>query len=190
MFGFVKKKNMNLDVSSVDLTKSNDLQTFTPRYEYTIKIFEEDGNGKPITTIQKGIKANSDAELKDLYEMCQQKIQILEKREINPSAAPLIEELYKQPNTLQPQQQSTSQYQAQSQSISAVQPVVKYFSAGGLDFKMVGQDVYQKQWIRATEKECEDIRIVSDSTNKIVALTDKHIELQRWVKVEDSTDSL
>lgn len=187
MFGFGKKQDMtSLDVKSVDLSKSNDFQTFTPRYEYTVKIFEEDADGKILTSIQKGIHANSDRALFDMYALCQQKIQILEKREINPNAIDPEE-------GVQQTQISSMPVNQLSPSVLPTralkpEPTVKYFSAGGLDFKMVDNEVFQKQWIRATEEESAGIRIVSDTTNKIMPLKDKHLEIQHWIKVEDSTD--
>ena len=201
MFGFgkKKKKNMeNIDLSSIKPDGSH-IKMIEPRYEYDIKVFDEDGDGKPIVTIQSGVKANSDDELFSLYAMCQQKIQILKKREINPNAAAQNSTLTS-PQLSQTQQSvSSTQFQPIIQQqpiplpepVKEVKPEVKYFSAGGLDFKIVGDDVFQKQWVRASEEDCKDIRIVNDSNNKIVSLKDKHIELRRWIKVVDeSTDKV
>ena len=65
-------------------------------------------------------------------------------------------------------------------------PLSNKFSGGGIDFKIVGDDVYQKQWVRATEDDCKRIRIINDSNNRIVELSGKHIELLNWVKVEST----
>jgi len=188
MFG-IGEKSLKERVNEVDLSKSNDFKMLKPRYEYTVKVFEEGDTGQPLTSIQKGIKANSDQELHGIYKLSEQRIQILEKREINPP------QNIDQPQTIstspQPQQVVQIQQNVQQQSTSQVQKPaeqqIKYFSGGGIDFKIVGDDVYQKQWVRATKEDCAKIRIINDTNNKIVELKGKHIELLNWVKVE-STD--
>ena len=184
MFG-IGEKSIKERVKELELTGvTAGFQMIKPRYEYTVKIFEEGGDGKPITSIQKGIKMNSDQELFAMYAMADQKIQILEKKEINPPQDG------QQPVQQMPQMGYQQQMMPQT-SISAMppqqkpaEPQVKYFSGGGIDFKMVGNDLYQKQWVRATEDDCKKIRIINDANNKIVELKGKHFELLNWVKVE------
>lgn len=178
MFG-KSDKSIKDRVSEMGSIEFGDLKMIKPRYEYTVKIFEEGGDGKPITSIQKGIKMNSDQELFAMYAMAQQKIQILEKREINP---PQPGDIQPQPRPQMPPPGIPLVQQQAPQSQVAHQ--VKYFSGGGIDFKMVGDDLYQKQWVRATEDDCKNIRIINDANNKIVELKGKHIELLNWVKVE------
>lgn len=179
MFGFGQQKNdikdqvANFDINKLDFSK---FQKQLPRYEYDVKVFDTGDDDRPIVTIQKGIKANSDAELAGIYALSDQKIQILNKKEINP------------PKNNPVQQQVVQQPIGQQVSIPEVKKPVepKYFSAGGLDFKLVGDDMFQKQWVRATEEECRTIRIINDANNKIVELKGKHLEVQRWIKVESS----
>lgn len=203
MFGIGDSKTLKDKVNSVDLTQSNDLQTYNPKYEYTVKVFEEGDDGRPLTSIQRGVKANSDNDLRALYALSEQKIQILEKRELNQT----------NDNNVQPQSLTSSDLsieqkvrmamqnqnmgmaqmpqliqQPQQAPQKPVEPQIRYFSGGGIDFKIVGDDVYQKQWIRATEEDCKKIRIINDSNNKIVELKGKHIEILNWVKVDSSTD--
>lgn len=185
MFGFGNNdKSIKDRVNELNSTEFSDLQMLKPRYEYTVKIFEEGGDGKPITSIQKGIKMNSDQELFAMYAMAEQKVQILEKREINPpennpQQPQMVQQMAMQTPLPRPQMPMPS-------SQKSVEPVVKYFSGGGIDFKMVGDDLYQKQWVRATEDDCKKIRIINDANNKIVELKGKHFELLNWVKVETS----
>ena len=63
----------------------------------------------------------------------------------------------------------------------------RYFTIGGVEIKDEGGKLYQKQWIRISPKEEGNYRVVSDSTNKIVSLTGKHIEKRIWVQVEDES---
>jgi len=200
MFG-IKEKSIKDRVKEFDLTTmGDDFQMLKPRYEYTVKIFEEGERGKPITSIQKGIKANSDQDLYAMYAMADQKIQILEKKEINspqnnqqsqqPMQQPMVpapQQMVVPVNMQQSQIQMIPQQVQQQMPQKPVEPQVKYFSGGGIDFKLVGDDLYQKQWIRASEDDAKRIRIINDANNKIVELKGKHFELLNWVKV-DSTD--
>lgn len=61
----------------------------------------------------------------------------------------------------------------------------KFFQVGGIKCKMENGRFYQKQWMRLTDNEADEIRIVSDKNNKICPLTNKHIEILKWVLVED-----
>ena len=202
MFGINDTKSLKDKVNSVDLTISNDLQTYNPKYEYTIKVFEEGEDGRPFTSIQKGVKANSDNDLRALYALSDQKIQILEKREINSSPnggqePKQLQSLTSSNLSIEQKVRMAMQDQMGSQNMQPLpqpvsqpkpaEPQVKYFSGGGIDFKLVGDDLYQKQWIRATEDDCKKIRIINDANNKIVELKGKHFEILNWVKVE-STD--
>lgn len=202
MFGFGQKNKdtmKKVDLNSVDLSKSNDFQMLVPKYEYTVKIFEEDGDGKLITSIQKGVKANSDKDVHAMFALSDQRIQILEKRELESTggqteSAPRqvqtilpqqVQQLVPQVNSIQPNKQVVSPPQSKP-----VELQVKYFSGGGIDFKMVGNDLYQKQWVRATEDDCKKIRIINDANNKLVELKGKHFELLTWVKVETTDQAV
>lgn len=191
MFG-IGEKSIKDRVKEFDLTSlGSDFQMMKPRYEYTVKVFEEGDRGKPITSIQKGIKMNSDQELYAMYAMADQKVQILEKKEINPPQN--NQQTPPQPN-MPPQmpqiQQQPVMAAQQPVQQKPVEPQVKYFSGGGIDFKLVGDELYQKQWIRATEDDCKKIRIINDANNKIVELKGKHFELLNWVKVDSSDKAL
>lgn len=65
----------------------------------------------------------------------------------------------------------------------------KYFTVGGMKCKIENGKVYQKQWLRISDDEMSEIRIVSDKNNKICPLKDKHIEILKWVQTEDSESS-
>lgn len=65
----------------------------------------------------------------------------------------------------------------------------KYFTVGGMKCKIENGKVYQKQWLRISDEEMSEIRIVSDKSNKICPLKDKHIEILKWVQTEDGESS-
>lgn len=69
----------------------------------------------------------------------------------------------------------------------------RIFKIGDIEVKDDNGVLYQKQWVTLTPKEAASIRIVLDSNNKIVDLKGKHIEMRRWIKVENvenDTDGL
>lgn len=57
-----------------------------------------------------------------------------------------------------------------------------------MQIKYDGERVYQKQWCRLTPAEEQNFRIVSDSNNKLVSMTGKHVEARKWVLVEEQSD--
>lgn len=59
----------------------------------------------------------------------------------------------------------------------------KYFSIGGIECKQDHGVIFQKQWVRVDGK---NFRLISDSSNKELPLTGKHIETLKWVAVEDA----
>lgn len=61
----------------------------------------------------------------------------------------------------------------------------KYYSISGIDIKDDNGKIYQKQWVRLSDKDAENFRIINDSNNKVIQLTGKHIEMKRWVLVEN-----
>lgn len=78
-------------------------------------------------------------------------------------------------------------------SVQAVPQTVKYpkpkiITIGDMQIKYDGERVYQKQWCRLTPAEEQNFRIVSDSNNKLVSMTGKHVEARKWVLVEEQSD--
>ena len=60
----------------------------------------------------------------------------------------------------------------------------RFFTVGGIRCKMENGRVYQKQWMRLTDEESEEFRVISDKSNRICPLKDKHIEVMKWVVAE------
>lgn len=158
--------------------------------------------GKPIV-IEVADKAEFKM-IKSQYEMCGQTIEVL--REIDPfkdnepepsaSAGAAAQPSMMQPAQPVPQQivQQQIVQQPVQQAVQKAKP--KIITIGDISIKYDGDKVYQKQWVRLTPQEASNFRVVSDSTNKIVSMNDKHLEAQRWVMIEDiesdssSADSL
>ena len=190
MFGFGRKKkdeSMNQEEKNQLMAMSqngNGISSKKPRYAFDVKVYSMDENDKySITEIQNNVLGNSEEEIRQLFSLSDQKVEFLGKREINPpttqvSASPMVASP-SQPHPRPPIVFAQNQPQ---------EP--KFFTAGGIKFKMVGNEVFQKQWIRATPEELESIRIVSDKSNKILNLDGKHIEIEHWIKVESDQNSL
>lgn len=64
----------------------------------------------------------------------------------------------------------------------------KMVTIGDMQLKYDGDKVYQKQWIKLNAAESRNFRIVSDSNNKLVQMTGKHIEALKWVLVEETEE--
>lgn len=64
----------------------------------------------------------------------------------------------------------------------------KIVTIGDMQVKYDGEHVYQKQWVKLNVNEASNFRVVSDSSNKIVSLSGKHIEARRWILVEETKD--
>ena len=60
-----------------------------------------------------------------------------------------------------------------------------FFKIGSIECKMENGKVYQKQWMRVSESEMENYRLISDKNNKILPMTGKHLEVLKWAISED-----
>ena len=91
------------------------------------------------------------------------------------------------PSSPTPQQQTSPSVMVVQQSQHKIAP--RYFRVGDIDVKDDNGKIYQKQWMRVTDAEAENIRVINDKNNAAVNLTGKHIEIKKWVLVEGSTDA-
>lgn len=62
----------------------------------------------------------------------------------------------------------------------------KFYKIGDIEIKDDNGKIYQKQWIKLNDSEASNFRIVNDKSNAIFQLKDRHIEMKRWVLVENS----
>ena len=92
-----------------------------------------------------------------------------------------------------PMQQTAVQHTPQIQQnvqqpqVAQVRQKPKYYKVGDIELKDDNGKIYQKQWLRLTDAEASNFRIINDKTNSIFNLKDRHIEMKKWVQV-DSTD--
>ena len=101
-----------------------------------------------------------------------------------PSSRPQPQPMSSSPT---PQQQTSQPVMVVQQSQHKIAP--RYFRVGDIDVKDDNGKIYQKQWMRVTDAEAENIRVINDKNNAAVNLTGKHIEIKKWVLVEGSTDA-
>jgi len=76
----------------------------------------------------------------------------------------------------------------QTKNETTVKSKPKYYKVGDVEIKEDNGKIYQKQWLKLTEHEMQNFRIINDKNNAIVNLKDKHIEMKKWVLVESTTD--
>lgn len=95
---------------------------------------------------------------------------------------------------MQRQPQAPAAQYAQPQQVAYAQPALqaplqkpKYYKVGDVEIKDDNGKIYQKQWLRLTEAEASNFRIINDKNNSIFNLKDRHIEMKKWVLV-NSTD--
>ena len=85
-------------------------------------------------------------------------------------------------------QASVQQNPAQQQHVNRIAP--RYFKIGDIDVKDDNGVIYQKQWVKLTDAEASNIRIVNDKSNSIVNLSGKHIEMKKWILVNKTEDDV
>lgn len=61
----------------------------------------------------------------------------------------------------------------------------RFFKVGDIEVKDDNGKIYQKQWVQLTDTEATNIRIINDKNNSVVNLTGKHIEMKKWILVEN-----
>lgn len=62
----------------------------------------------------------------------------------------------------------------------------KYYKIGDIEIKDDNGKIYQKQWMKLSDSEASNLRIINDKNNSIVNIAGKHIEMKKWVLVEKS----
>lgn len=66
-----------------------------------------------------------------------------------------------------------------------VDPKPKFFSVAGIECKLENGKVYQKQWVKLLGQSASNYRLISDKNNREIPLVGKHLEVLKWVSVED-----
>lgn len=64
-----------------------------------------------------------------------------------------------------------------------------YYNIGDVEIKIENGKVYEKKWIKLSEEESSDIRVINTNSNKIINLNGKHIEVKRWILIKENDNS-
>lgn len=204
MFSFFKRKPSTNMKKTTNKKLNNKRQTSstilaTPKYKFDIEVYEMDDASVPPEKFY-DVFADSAEALKALYATCKQNVKILKQTPLDDDVDVTVknktetndydesddydesgeyENQVNSENTCQPT--SSDKSNIDNVTITKVEP--KYVTVSGIKMKIVGDDVYQKQWIRASEEESAGIRLIVDKTNKLVNLEGKHFELEKWVQI-------
>ena len=164
---------------------------------FDIIVFEEDelpdGSLGMKQHAENGVHASSRKELVGLYAMLGQKIKILREYGNAPQQGPVsatpqnIVSSNVKAAPVQQQVPASAERPAPAAPVSA-QMSPQYYKIGDVEIKIDNGISYQKQFVRLTDAEAANIRVVDDKTNKTVNLNNKHIEMKRWIRVETSAN--
>lgn len=203
-FNFLKRKNK--------IQEKNKEKNMSKLYDITV--FEYDSNGNPIQTEERGIHADSREELINIYKSCGQKINII--REYSDSSlaenggiqtiggvplnakvtldnnSEISSVIIPEPNTnLNATNLNFQNINTPSAKVTKrITEPPKYFTVGGVECKMDNGKIYQKQWVRIIGTEAGNYRLISDSNNREISMNGKHLEVLKWVLVEDEDSSV
>lgn len=194
--------------NKTELAQPEQMQTLQPMMaapkplvrKFELEVFEEDLDtpsgwkkvryDKPLI-----VEVTSLKELQDklaLYKDCGQMAKVV--REIDPPTKEQI--VAQQQATLAVQQQMQAPIaQASPQQVAIQQPILqaapqpiqarkpKYYKVGDIEIKDDNGKIYQKQWMKLTDAEASNFRLVSDKNNAIASMNGKHLEMKKWVLV-------
>ena len=179
--------------------------------KFELEVFEEDLDtpsgwkkvryDKPLI-----VEVTSPKELQDklaLYKDCGQMAKVV--REIDPPTKQQIA-IAQQQASLAVQQQmqapiaQAAPQQVATQQVAIQQPILqaapqpiqarkpKYYKVGDIEIKDDNGKIYQKQWMKLTNAEASNFRLVSDKNNAIASMNGKHLEMKKWVLVQNSEE--
>ena len=174
--------------------------------KFELEVFEEDLDtpsgwkkvryDKPLI-----VEVTSPKELQDklaLYKDCGQMAKVV--REIDPPTKEQIAAAQQQATLAVQQQMQAPIAQAASQQVAIQQPILqaapqpiqarkpKYYKVGDIEIKDDNGKIYQKQWMKLTNAEASNFRLVSDKNNAIANMNGKHLEMKKWVLVQNSEE--
>ena len=174
--------------------------------KFELEVFEEDLDtpsgwkkvryDKPLI-----VEVTSPKELQDklaLYKDCGQMAKVV--REIDPPTKEQIAAAQQQATLAVQQQMQAPIVQAAPQQVAIQQPILqatpqpiqarkpKYYKVGDIEIKDDNGKIYQKQWMKLTNAEASNFRLVSDKNNAIASMNGKHLEMKKWVLVQNSEE--
>lgn len=200
-----KQKEENIIMESE--TNNNTQQT---KKKFEVEIYDKISVGEPPydrIELQKVmmekpviIEASSKKDLDEFgekLELCQQTfkiVRVIEEQPISKQKVSIAKPQQNIPLTNNPvnvQQTINSPIKENKVEIYS-EPIIKkskprFFKVGDVELKDDNGKIYQKQWIRLTDIEASNLRVINDKTNAIFNLNGKHIEMKKWILV-DSTD--
>ena len=186
-----------------ELKKKLPAQTQQPqakKRKFEIEVYDEIQVGENIDNIQLQkvvmehpviIEAGSKKELDDIaakFKLCKQRMKIVRVLDDDGNAVPLKQAFAQQAQAPNQVQQQVPQVQTVVQQASVIKQKPRFYSVGGIEIKDDNGKIYQKQWMKLSEKEAQNFRLVNDANNKIASMNGKHLEMKRWVAVETSNE--
>ena len=175
-------------------------QPQTKKRKFEIEVYDEIQVGENIDNIQLQkvvmerpviIEAGSKKELDDIaakFKLCKQRMKIVRVLDDDGNAVPLKQAFAQQAQAPTQVQQQVPQVQTVVQQASVIKQKPRFYSVGGIEIKDDNGKIYQKQWMKLSEKEAQNFRLVNDTNNKIASMNGKHLEMKRWVAVETSNE--
>lgn len=168
--------------------------------KFDIIVFSED-EGRQSQKPENGVCAQSAAQLRALYAATGERIQIIREYE-DPASE-------KKPIEATPQNMTTNEVKSTevqkpvpqtvpAPKVPAPQPAYatvhkkappKYFSICGTECKFEDDKIYQKQWVKILGNEASQYRLISDANNKEISLNGKHLEMLKWVLVQNESEN-
>ena len=173
-------------------------QPQTKKRKFEIEVYDEIQVGENIDNIQLQkvvmehpviIEAGSKKELDDIaakFKLCKQRMKIIRVLDDDGNSVSLKQAFAQQEQALTQVQQQVTQAAVQQASVIKQKP--RFYSVGGIEIKDDNGKIYQKQWMKLSEKEAQNFRLVNDANNKIASMNGKHLEMKRWVAVETSSE--
>lgn len=212
---FMSEQNTQVQNAQVVQTQTIQQQTqpIVRKFELEVYDIDEEHDGKPTYTRHHYeqpiiVEATSPKDLQSkiaLYRQCGQLAKVVReipvqqppqpiKQQQEPVSTPTNIQL-PTPNAVSIQQPIIKQSDCVHETCSTNTTVnihkskPRYFKVGDIEVKDDNGKIYQKQWMSLSESEASNIRIINNKNNSIVNMTGKHIEMKKWVLIEQSDDS-
>lgn len=157
------------------------------KYKFDIDVMDNDvdPDKSPEIARHTGIISDSLATLAALYATCDQKIRLVSKTPINMPAKVLAPPSQSSTNVpvMQPVHNTGVCARPPFVPVQSIPVEPKYLTVSGIKVKIVGDEIFQKQWIRASDEEAEAFRVIAEKTNRVVSMKDRHVEIEKWIKI-------
>lgn len=170
------------------IPENSDKKGSAPINTYDIIVLEPQEDGTKKQSHVTGVKATSAKSLMQLYAAEGAEIRILKEYKDPNQPEQKKQQLPPQQNPVLPAQPhmdyAINQEEAFAQKfVSQHKEQPKYFEIGGVKCKLENGKMFQEQWVKVDSTK---YRLVSDSSNKILPMTNKHLEMLKWVQIEDN----